>query len=146
MIISVASLLVSLASLYVARSSLAQAGQVAERDRRDWKQRKWFDLYLKAREFYDSLARFQAHYKSDSPALWDDPDIRKDYTELILLIRKAHSMAAVFPRHQVITDFCKSTAVFRDPNEALSKDRLSKIFDAIEGLRQMALVEPSVLD
>ncbi len=126
LILSVASFLVSLASLMIARSSLAQAGQVAERDRRDWKQRKWFDLYFKASEFYDSLDRFQAQYKSDSPGLWDDPYIRRDFTDLMFLIRKAHSMAAVFPRHQVITDFCNSTAVFRDRNEALSKERLRR--------------------
>jgi hypothetical protein len=146
LVISVASLLVSLASFFVARSSLKQAEQVAERARRDWKQRKWFDLYFKASEVYDFLDRFQKQYAAMSPTLWGIPAVQNDFNELMFLVRKLHSMAVVFPKHQVINELLNSTAVFKDRNEAMSDDRLKKIFDAVEGLRVMALVDTSVLD
>ncbi len=42
--VSLASLLISVAAVWIAKSSLSQAKQVADRDREDWRQRKWFDL------------------------------------------------------------------------------------------------------
>ena len=60
--IAVASFVVSIAACLIAWSSLSQAKQVAGRDRKDWKQRKWFDLYFSASEIYDSLDRFSCAY------------------------------------------------------------------------------------
>src|SRR5262249_16320693 len=49
-------------SVTVAQDSLRQAQDVAELDRRDWEQRKWFDLYVKTSDVYDLLNKFQAVY------------------------------------------------------------------------------------
>jgi O-acetylhomoserine/O-acetylserine sulfhydrylase-like pyridoxal-dependent enzyme len=53
-LLSVASLLLSLAATFIAGSSLSQARQVADRDKRDWKQRKWYDLYFQLSETYET--------------------------------------------------------------------------------------------
>jgi hypothetical protein len=65
----VASLIVAMAATWIARSSLLraedsihQAKQIADRDLKDWRQTKWFDVYLKANEAYDKLEAFQTQY------------------------------------------------------------------------------------
>src|SRR5229473_5734568 len=72
--IEVISLLAALAAVWVARSSLSQAQRVADRDQRDWRQRKWFDLYFKADEAYDALDRFQVLYPGSSSPGWGTPE------------------------------------------------------------------------
>lgn len=134
--VAVASLMVAAAALWFAVRSLRLA-------KMDWRQRKWFELYFKASEFCDALEHFQAQH--DSASLNTD-DGKRDLNDLMFLIRKAFHMALVFPKHSVITNVLLSTAVFSNPQEALSKDRLAKISDAVEGLRQKALVDPSVLE
>jgi hypothetical protein len=144
-VVSAASLLVSIASFFVSRSSLKQAEHVADEARKDWKQRKWFDLYFMASEVYHSLDRFQNQYAAMSTTLWGIPDVQHDFNDLMFLIRRLHSMAVVFPKNRVIDELMNSTAVFKDRSEAMSADRLRRIFDAVEGLRAMALVDASVL-
>jgi hypothetical protein len=139
--VAIASLLAAGAAAWVARSSLSQAKQVADRDKKDWKQRKWFDLYFKAGEAYDALDRFQTMY----PSGWNTVEFERDWNDLIRTVRSVHTMALVFPKNPAIDAFLSATGEFKDPKEALSKDRLAKIFDAVEGLRQNALVDPSVL-
>jgi len=60
--VAVASLALSIAGCLSAWSFVRQTIQVAERDRKDWKQRKWFDLYFSASEIYDSPDRFSCSY------------------------------------------------------------------------------------
>jgi hypothetical protein len=60
-------------------------------------------------------------------------------------IRVAHAMAEVFPVNPVITEFCLSTAAFENPEEALSKERLERIFDATDELRKKAYVDDAIL-
>jgi hypothetical protein len=144
--IAVASLVTSAAAALIAKSSLSQAKRVAERDRKEWKQRTWFDLYFKGCEFCDFWEHFQARYATGSADIWKTPGIEKDYTELMFLARKVLSMAVVLPVNKVIDELCASTAVFKNPNEALSEPRLKKAADAVEGLRQMALMDKSVLE
>jgi hypothetical protein len=69
----------------------------------------------------------------------------EDFNALMSLMRKVHSMAAVFPQNQAIDDLFSSTAVFKKQEEALSSARLSKILAAVERVRQQALVDPAVL-
>jgi len=60
--VAVVSLALSIVACLIGWSFVSQAIQVAERDRKDWKQRKWFDLYFSASEIYDSLDRFSCAY------------------------------------------------------------------------------------
>lgn len=96
-LLSVASLLVSAASAFIAKSSLSQARQVADRDTRDWKQRKWFDLYFQLSETYDFFDWFQTEYKSSNPDSWGEQEIR-DWNLLMNLFREVHATAMAFPQ------------------------------------------------
>ena len=71
-----------------------------------------------------------------------------DLSDLMASIRKVHAMAAVFPKTRAIADLFDATAAFKESDkEVTSKDRLKKIFDAVEGLRQQALlVDKRVLE
>jgi hypothetical protein len=142
-VVAVASLVGSLVALAIAKSSLSLAKQVAEQERRDWKQRKWFDLYFQASEFYDHLDRFQTVYEHK---VIRDAEDTKDWNELMFFIRRAHNMAAVFPKTPAIDELFAATAVFSDQREAVSKERLAKIANAVHGLREKALVDTTVLD
>ncbi|HXP78897.1 MAG TPA: hypothetical protein VN976_03250 [Verrucomicrobiae bacterium] len=149
--VAVASLALSVAACLIAWSSLRQAKQVAERDRKDWKQRKWFDLYFAASGVYDDLDRFQGQYvfTRTGAGVQSVPGQRNtDLSDLMASIRKVHAMAAVFPKTQAITDLFNATAAFKETDkEVTSRDRLKKIGDAVEGLRQQALlVDKSVLE
>jgi hypothetical protein len=126
------------------RGSLSQAKQVAESEQRDWKQRKWFDLYFKASEVCDSFEHFQAIY--DSSSLGTEEFVRHR-NELMFHLRRMFSMAVVFPQDSAIAALMKCAVGLKDPAQVLSKDRLKKFSDAVEGLREKALVrDPSVLD
>lgn len=140
--VALASLGLSVVALWVARSSLLLAEQVAEQEQKDWKQRKWSDLYLQASEFYDHLERYQTLYQHRRMVTTQD---QEDWNELMFLIRRAHSMATVFPKTPAIDELFAATAVFKDSHQAFSKDRLEKVFDAVQNLREKALVHPSVL-
>jgi hypothetical protein len=141
--VAIASFLTSVAAVLIAWSSLSQAKQVADRDRRDWRQRKWFDLYFKANEVYDSLDHFQTLY-SDATPCTEESQKEKDWNRMMFITRQVQTMALVFPKNSVADEFL-SSALFKDPAEALSKSRLNKVFNALEGIRQEALVDPAVL-
>ena len=150
--VAVASLIVAITALFVAiganriaKSSLSQAKQVADRDQRDWRQRKWFDLYFKTNQAYDFLERFQVLYENPPSGASGVEEARRDWNSLMFLIRELHTMAVVFPKNAAIDELFASTAVFKNREEALSKDRLEKIRNAMEAIRQHALVEPAVL-
>lgn len=138
--VSIASLVLALAGVLIAYSSLSQAKRVAERDQREWKQRKWVDMYLKANETYDALDRF--HVLSSS---WGAGDWEREWNDLMRLTRGAHAMAVVFPINPAIDAFVSSTAVFKD-DKTVSQERLSKVFDAVELIRQKALIHPSIVE
>jgi hypothetical protein len=141
--IAVASLLVSLAATWVAANSLFQAKRVADRDLRDWRQRKWFDLYLEASEVGTSIERFQATY--DDSSLGTETFLR-DRNELMILLRRMYSKASVFPQNPEVIALMKCAIGNRDVSRVLSKEFLTKFGDAIEGLRLNALVDTTVLD
>ena len=145
LVVAIASLLVSIAAVWVARNSLSQAKQVADRDRRDWKQRKWFDLYFKADEAYDCLDRFRTLYPTTEDPAWGTKGWERDWNDLVGTMRVVHRMAAVFPKNAAIDELLAVTAVFQNPEEAVSKDRLSRILNAVQGVREKALVDAGVL-
>jgi hypothetical protein len=146
-VVAVASFLAGVAAVWIAKSSLAQAEQVAARDREDWKQRKWFDLYFKADEAYDALDRFQVLYPTTSAPGWDTMEWEREFHELMRAMRTVNRIADVFPKNTQVNALFDATGAFQNPGEAVSKARLQKMFDAVEGLRQKALVKDiSVLE
>jgi hypothetical protein len=143
--IAIASLIASIAAALIAKSSLSQAEQVAERDKRDWQQRKWFELYFKATEAYDFLDYFQKTYGSPADPRWGTNEWQQGWNKLMFRIREAHSMAVVFPKDAAIDALFDATAVFKNQAEAASPERLQAILDATEGLRSKSLVDASIL-
>lgn len=142
--LALASLAVAVWAVFIARSSLKQAEQVAAQERRDWVQRQWFELYFKADEFYDALDRFQQKYGTLDQTLRGMVGLELD--ALMMQVRRLHSTAVVFPQNPTVKQLFDATAVFADKNEAFSGERLEMIFEAVEALRQNALVDPSVLE
>lgn len=140
LVVAIVSLLLSGIATLVAKSSLSQAKEVAARDERDWRQRRWADMYLKADETYDALDRF--HVLSDS---WDTEEWEREWNDLMRLIRGALAMAVVFPQNPAIGAFLSSAAVFKD-EKTVSEERLSKVFDAVELIRQRALLPAAILE
>lgn len=138
--VGIVSFFVSVAATLIARSSLSQAKQVAEREQRDWKQRKWADMYLKADEVYDALDRFRVLYSS-----WDKQELQREWSDLMRLIRGAHAMAVVFPQNAAVGALLSSTAVFKEVR-ALSDVELAKVFDAVELIRERALLPSTILE
>jgi hypothetical protein len=143
-LLSVASLFIGIAAALIAKSSLSQAKQIADRDRRDWKQRKWFDLYFQMNETYDFFDEFQTKYKRTDPKSWG-PQECQDWNHLMNLIRKVHAMAMVFPPNPVIDKLVLATAVFSDKLEALSENRLKTMLDAMDDVRMQAIIDRGVL-
>ncbi|MGA2859989.1 MAG: hypothetical protein ABSE40_24235 [Candidatus Sulfotelmatobacter sp.] len=97
-------------------------------------------MYLKADETYDALDRF--HVLSDS---WDPEEREREWSDLMRLIRGAHAMAVVFPQNPAVGAFLSSTAVFKN-EKIVSDDRLSKVFDAVDLIRQKALLPAAILE
>jgi len=102
---------------------------------------------FRRKRVHADLDRFQAKYVFGNSAYSQDQRNR-DINDLMTSIRKVHAMAAVFPRAQAITDMIDATAAFKNTEkEVTSKDRLNKIGDAVEGLREQALIlDGSVLE
>jgi hypothetical protein len=151
LVFSAGSLLVSLSSALIAKSSLEQAKLAVEQERlsveqarMDWAQRKWYDLYFKANQAYNSLEEFQMQYHQSNPAA---PSTQQqiDFNELMLLFRETHSMASVFPKNPQIDALFASTTFGSGIVGVLPKERLHKLFDALELLRNNSLLDPNVL-
>jgi hypothetical protein len=51
----------------------------------------------------------------------------------------------VFPVDPVVTELCLATADFQNVENVLAKKRLERIFDAMNSVREKALVDPDVL-
>jgi hypothetical protein len=158
-IIGIASLFASAASLWIAKASLnaantasrtadetlRQAKDVADRDLADWRQLKWFDLYIRARDMGTALEYFQTKYRRTLRDPQQDHEMNKDYNDFMLLNRQCMTLAVVFPKNEVIENLAAAAAAFRDWKEALSPRRLELIEDAIEEIRTLALLRPEVL-
>lgn len=158
-IIGIASVIVAVASSWIAKASLdaaktasrtadntlRQAKEVADRDLADWRQSKWFDLYVRARDMGTALEYFQAKYRGTSRHPQQDHEMNKDYNDFMLLNKQCMTMAVLFPKNEVIETLAAAAAAFRDWKEALSSKRLALIEDAIEEIRTLALLRPEVL-
>ncbi len=152
LIVGIASLVIAVAAALIAKSSLSQAKQVAARDEKDWKQRKWFDLYFKADEAYDALERFQALYPSTSSPGWDTPEWDRETHDLMRIMRTVNRVALAFIPQSgeipaEIQALLNASAVFKNiKDEGTSKEQKSNLFNAVEGLLPKAQLDGSVLN
>jgi hypothetical protein len=138
------ALLISWWTLKLTRDSLEITKQAVEQARLSWAQQKWFDLYFKADQAYNALEHYQTAYQGCNPAAPSAAQMN-DHNQVMYLIREAYTMAVVFPKNEAIDALFANTN-FSNPVDALSKDRLKSLGDALELLRQRALVNKSVLD
>ncbi|MHB1794502.1 MAG: hypothetical protein ACYCPO_06005 [Acidobacteriaceae bacterium] len=162
--VSLASLLLSVAALYVAWSSLSQAKQVADRAQRDawsslsqakqvaerahteWRQRTWYDLYFKADEAYDALDHFLTQYPN-APLPGKVTDERsRQWNDLICTMRTVQRIATVFPINSVTDKLVSATCIPDKTTQTISDEQRRKLFDAVDGVRGKALVDRSVLE
>jgi hypothetical protein len=139
------TLIIAVASLVVAVVAVRFTVVALNLARMDWRQRKWFDLYFQAAQASDFLENFQKQYGATPLELRGMPEVMRPFNELLFLLRKAYSMAVVFPINPEIQEFLNASAVFKDRNEAFSTERLEKIKNAVDGLREKALLGPEVL-
>ena len=136
--VAISALFVAVWSFVVARKTLKDAEEF-------WKQQKWFDLYAKADEGYDTFDLYCATYKeAHHPELFDGHAAA--WNNLMFLIRRLHSMAMVFPKHSAIDKLVKATTGFTTPEAALQPWRLKLFFDAVQDMREMAVLDPSILE
>jgi hypothetical protein len=150
--VSIASLVIAIAATFIAWASLAesklmteQGKQTAARAHADWAQQKWFDLYFKADQAFNALEHFQTENQGcNTAALF--PEQKEKYNQLIHIIREAHTMAVVFPKSAAIDALFASTKFSNFWGDVLPKERLKSLGDALELLRQKALMDQSVLD
>jgi hypothetical protein len=153
MLIEISSLAVSLASLvasiWIGRASVAvsqqalkQAKDVADRASADWRQQQWFTLFFEANAAYDLLDQFHSIVKAPGgPALQDE---QAGLGAATLQMKKAQGLAAVFPKCVEVDALFEATKLSIRA-DYLSPEKLKTLFDAVEGLRQKALVSPDVL-
>lgn len=135
--VAISALFVAIVSFFVARKTLKDAEEF-------WKQQKWFDLYAKADEGYDTFDRYCTAYKA-----FQHPEAHIGHVEawndLMFLIRRVHSMAMVFPKHPAIDKLVKATS-FNTPADALEEWRLKLFVNAVEDMREMAVLDKSILE
>lgn len=134
--IAVASLIVSIAAFVVARKTMKDAEE-------DWRQRKWFDLYLEADKAYNALERYQVNYKQNPVP--QNLEQTRDWNNLMSQMRLVHSLAVVFPKNPATDILFSATAVFANPASAFLPERLPKLSEALEALRQKALLKRKVV-
>lgn len=149
--VSVASLGIAIASTYIAKRSLTEAKlaredakEIADRAHDDWAQQKWFDLYFKADQAYNALEQFQTENHGCNTVIQSEEQLA-GYNQLMHIMREAQTMAVVFPENPAIDALFASTKFSGFWGNALLKDRLTSLSDALELLRQKALMDPSVL-
>src|SRR5271166_346931 len=141
--VAISALVVAGASLWVAVKTLKDAEE-------SWKQQKWFDLYAKADEAYDAFdlyCKVWAGFLNPSLQIngLDFPKRQYEWNNLMFLIKRVHSMAMVFPKHLAIDKLVEAT-VFDTPEDASQPERLKLFFDAVQDMREMAVLDPSVLE
>ena len=146
--VAVASLVVALASLAVAvvatriaKSSLTCTRQIADRDERIWAQRQWFDLLLKAEHARNLWERIQSVYEGPLRT----SEFERDSHDLILAMRETLTYASVIPVNPAVDAFFNCVVKFKQGEGMFSQELLSEMINAVDGLRERALVHPSVL-
>lgn len=140
-IVSVVSLYLSKVSVRIAENSLKLTKELAERDLRDWTQRKWFDLYDAAEIFRTLLERFQVKYDKKLATI----DFEDDAHELVFAARRMIRFGCVFPQNPTVNALFSCVNKWNLEENFFSKEMASDYDDAIEDLRQQAKVPAEVI-
>jgi hypothetical protein len=140
-IVSVVSLYLSKTSVRLSEASLKLTKELAERDLRDWTQRKWLDLYVAAENFRTLLERFQAEYDQPLKTL----EFEKDAHDLNFAVRATLPHASVFPQNPTIDAYFDCIRKWKLDENLFSKEMAADYDDAIEGFRQQARVPADVI-
>lgn len=148
LIVAIVSFVSSLVSAAIANSSRKDAKRIADGAHDEWAQQKWFDLYFSTNSAYDAMEKLQADCFVPTPGVIaiHHGNYSDRANEVIRLFREIQAMAMVFPKCTTIDMLCSATSGFvDDPNEMLSKQRLTNLMDAMNDIREKALVDSSVL-
>jgi hypothetical protein len=140
-IVSGASLYLAKVSVNISQNSLDLMKNLAERDHRDWTQRKWFDLYDAAEIFRTLLERFQVKYNEQLAT----KDFENDAHELTFAARRMIRFACVFPQNSTVGALFSCVNKWNLQESLFSKQMATDYDDVIEGLRQKALVPQAVI-
>jgi hypothetical protein len=149
LLVAIVSFIASLVSAVIANGARKDAERIAESAHDEWAQQKWFDLYFSANSAYDAMDKLQADsivQKSGTIIIHGGTYLDRA-NEVIRQFREIQAMAMVFPKCAPIDTLCAATSGFvNDPSEMLNKQRLKNLMDAMNDIREMALVNTSVLD
>ena len=77
--------------------------------------------------------------------LWFSEPIASDYNKFIFLNRKCLTMAVVFPKNDAVDKLAAAAAAFKEWEEVFSAERLKAIKEAVQDIRELALLHPAVL-
>jgi len=148
--VAIVSFVASLVSAAIANWSRKDAKRIADRAHDEWAQQKWFDLYFSTNSAYDAMEKLQADCIVQNGRLisirggGNYPDRAND---VIRLFREIQAMAMVFPQCTAINRLCAATSGFvDDQKEMLNNQRLKNLMDAMNDIREKALVNASVLE
>jgi hypothetical protein len=148
LIVAIASLIAAIASAAIANWSRNDAKRIAEFAHDEWAQQKWFDLYFSTNSAYDAMEKLQADAVVQKSGIinFHGGNYSDRANEVIHLFREIQAMAMVFPQSTAIDMLCAATSGFvDDPKEMLSSKRLKNLMDAMDEIREKALVDTSVL-
>jgi hypothetical protein len=148
LVVAIASFVASVVSAAIAKGARKDAESIAERAHDEWAQQKWFDLYFSTNSAYDAMEKLQGDsvVQRNGTINLHGGNYPDRANEVIRLFREIHAMAMVFPRCPAIDTLCAATSGFvDDPSEMLSKQRLKNLMDAMNDIREKALVDTSVL-
>jgi hypothetical protein len=134
--IALAAVAIAIASFWVAQRTLQQMED-------DWRQKVWFDLFLKADEAYNMLDYYQSTYANQHAPQTQQQ--AADWTKLIFHIRRLHSMGLAFPPNWVGQELFSATTGFEHSENAFDENRLSRIFDASHYVLSQAKLNASLL-
>lgn len=148
LVIAIVSFASSLVSAVIANWSRKDAKRIADSAHDEWAQQKWFDLYFSTNSAYDAMEKLQKDCIVQTGRIisiaggGNYPDRAN---VVIFLFREIQAMAMVFPQCATIDMLCAATSRFgddpHDPNGLLSKERLKNLMDAMNDIREKALVD-----
>jgi hypothetical protein len=152
LLVAIVSFIAALVSAAIANWSRKDAKRIADRAHDEWAQQKWFDLYFSTNSAYDAMEKLQRDCIVQTGRLISiagGGNYPERANPVIFLFREIQAMAMVFPQCTTIDMLCAATSGFsddsNDPKGLLSKERLKNLMDAMNDIREKALVDSSVL-
>ncbi len=134
--IAIGAVAVAIASFWVASRTLQQMED-------DWRQKVWFDLFLKTDEAYNMLDYYQKAYANQHTPQTQTQ--QADWAKLMFDVRLVHSTIMAFPSNWVGQEVIEATIGFNHPENAFEADRLSKMFDASQYVLAHARLNQAIL-